>query len=219
MDYIKLLLMFISAIAWSVVYIKCIQLGFRQKTYCIPFWALALNFAWEIWHGLFDLHELGPQLQVIINAGWALFDTIILFTFFKYGKRYFPKSITAGWFYAWGISSLIIAFLVQYAFVKEFGTIMGGGYAAFLQNLLMSVLFIIMLYNRNGTEGQSLTIAISKCLGTLAATIMFGIIRSFDINGPNKFMLITGLLIFIIDVVYIILLGKFRQMELSPRSA
>ena len=219
MDYIKLLLMLISAIAWTVAYINCISIGFRQKTYCIPLWALTLNFAWEIWHGIFDLHELGLQLQVIINAIWALFDTIILVTFFRYGKRYFPKSLAPVWFYAWGISSLIIAFLVQYAFVKEFGTIMGGGYAAFLQNLLMSVLFIVMLYKRNGTEGQSLTIAISKCLGTLAPVILFGIIGSTDMNGPNKFMLIIGSIIFSIDMIYIVLLSKFRQMEQSFRPA
>ena len=83
MDYIKLLLMLVSAIAWTLVYINCIRIGFKQKTYCIPLWALSLNFTWEVWHGIFDLHELGPQLQVSINVLWALFDSIILYTFFR----------------------------------------------------------------------------------------------------------------------------------------
>jgi hypothetical protein len=207
--------MLISAIAWTLVYINCIRIGFKQKTYCIPLWALSLNFTWELWHGIFDLQELGPQLQVIINAIWASFDSIILYTYFRFGKRYFPENLKTGWFHTWGIISLIISFLVQYAFVKEFGTIMGGGYAAFLQNLLMSVLFIIMLQNRNGTEGQSFTIAFSKCLGTLAPTILFGIIGSTAMNGPNRFILIIGLITFVLDVVYIVMLRKFRRLELN----
>jgi hypothetical protein len=215
MDYIKLLLMLISAIAWTLVYINCISIGFKHKTYCIPLWALALNFTWEVWHGIFDLRELGPQLQVVINVIWALFDSIILYTFFRFGKRYFPENLKTGWFITWGVISLIVSFLVQYAFVKEFGTIMGGGYAAFLQNLLMSVLFILMLQNRSGTEGQSFTIAFGKCLGTLAPTILFGIIGSTAMNGPNRFILIIGLIIFVIDVVYIVMLRKFRRMELN----
>jgi hypothetical protein len=93
MDYVKLFLMLISAVSWTLVYISCIRIGFHQKTYCIPFWALALNFTWEIWHDIFDLRELGPQLQVIINAVWLIFDTIVLYTYFKYGKKYLPKSV------------------------------------------------------------------------------------------------------------------------------
>ena len=204
--------MFISAIAWSIVYISCMRIGFQQKTYCIPLWALSLNFAWEVCHGFFDLHELGPQLQVIINAIWALFDIVILYTFFKFGRRHFPKNLNSGWFYTWGIISLIISFLVQYAFILEFGTIMGGSYAAFLQNLLMSILFIIMLHNRHRSEGQSLTIAYSKCIGTLAPTILFGIIGSVAMNGPSIFILIMGLIIFVFDLVYIVLLSKVRKL-------
>jgi hypothetical protein len=218
MDYIKLLLMFISAVAWSIVYISCIRIGFQQKTYCIPLWALALNFTWEVWHGFYDLHELGPQLQVIINAIWALFDTVILYTFFKFGRRHFPKNLKSGWFYSWGIISLIISFLVQYAFILEFGTVMGGSYAAFMQNLLMSILFIIMLHNRHGSEGQSLTIAYSKCIGTLAPTILFGVIGSAALDGPNIFILIIGFIIFFFDLVYIVLLTRVRNLgELFPK--
>jgi len=205
--------MLISAIAWSIVYISSIRKGFKQKTYCIPLWALSLNFAWEVWHGFFDLYVLGPQLQVIINAVWALFDAVILYTFFKYGRRHFPKGLKSRWFYTWGIISLLISFLVQYAFVSEFGTIMGGSYAAFIQNLLMSILFIIMLHNRHGPEGQSLTIAYSKCIGTLAPTILFGIIGSTALNGPNIFILIASFIIFFIDLVYIVLLTRVFNTE------
>ena len=52
--------------------------------------------------------------------------------------------------------------ILQWVFTRQYGLILGGGYAAFLQNLLMSVLYIVMLVHRNSPEGQSLTIAVSK---------------------------------------------------------
>ena len=60
-----------------------------------------------------------------------------------------------------------------------------------------------------------MTIAYSKCFGTLAPTVLFGIIGSTAMNGPNRFMLIIGLIIFVFDVVYIVMLGKFRRLEIT----
>ncbi|WP_217447542.1 hypothetical protein [Maribellus comscasis] len=205
--------MLISGIAWTVVYIDCIRIGFKHKTYAIPLWALALNISWEIQHGIIGFHILGPSLQVVINGIWALFDIIILITFFKFGKKYFPKNIKNKWFYIWGILVLLVSFVVEFIFIVEFGRILGGGYSAFLQNLLMSVLFIRMLVQRNSAEGQSTTIAISKFVGTLAPTVLFGIVGSITMGGPNKLMLWTGILIAVIDVIYIMMLQKAKQKE------
>jgi hypothetical protein len=46
------------------------------------------------------------------------------------------------------ILGLFTAFWIEYAFVREFGTFAGGAYAAFLQHLQMSPLFIGMLVGR-----------------------------------------------------------------------
>ena len=49
----------------------------------------------------------------------------------------------------------------------------GGVYAAFGQNLMMSVLFITMLYRRRSLRGQSRGIALCKLLGTALASLAF----------------------------------------------
>jgi hypothetical protein len=41
------LLTLISGLAWTIVYIESIRVGFRDKAYAMPIAALALNFAWE----------------------------------------------------------------------------------------------------------------------------------------------------------------------------
>lgn len=210
---IKTFLLLLSGIAWTIVYIDCIRIGFKHKTYAMPFWALALNISWELLHTILDYRSRGIETQIVINGVWAAFDIAVLVTFFKYGKKYFPKNLKSGWFYIWGISGIVISFMLQHIFIKEYGLIMGGGYAAFLQNLLMSALFIAMLVQRNGSEGQSLTIAISKWIGTMAPTLLFGYIGSNSMGGPNALMLGIGVIIAVLDLTYIIMLVKVKMME------
>jgi hypothetical protein len=196
LETIKTILTLISGLCWTLVYIEGIRVGIRDRSYAIPFYALALNLAWELLHTYFGFRTK-IDLQTIINAVWFLFDVGILYTYFKHGRKYFPAHL-ASWFLPWSLLGLFTAFAIQYAFVREFGTFSGGAYAAFLQNLLMSVLFIGMLVRRGNTEGQNLTIAVSKWLGTLAPTIAFGVI-----GGPKPFILIVGMLCSVFDLIYI----------------
>jgi hypothetical protein len=89
--------------------------------------------------------------------------------------------------------------------------------AAFLQNLLMSGLFIAMFVSRRGARGQSLTMAIAKWIGTLAPTLDVGILQH------NPFILGIGLLCSIFDLAYIGLLLWARtnppQLKASQRGA
>jgi len=207
-DTIKIILTVISGLCWTIVYIEGIRLGVKHKTYAIPFFALALNLAWELLHAILGLTHK-PDLQTLINCIWFIFDLGILWTYLKFGRKYFPTQI-ATWFPIWIVLVLLTAFLVEYAFVRQFGAFLGGAYAAFLQNLLMSVLFINMLVGRGSREGQSLTIAVSKWIGTLAPTILFGVIGSRTLGGPNFLMLVAGGLCSLFDVIYIFMLVRRR---------
>ena len=84
----------------------------------------------------------------------------------------------------------------------------GAGYSAFLQNLLMSVLFIDMLVRRASREGQSLLIAVSKWLGTLAPTILFGVIGEAGFPQGSVFIVIIGSLCSVFDLIYIFMLAR-----------
>ena len=210
-ETLKTILALISGLCWTLVYIEGVRLGIRDGSYAIPFYALALNLAWELLHTYLGFRT-GVDLQTIINAVWFLFDVGILYTYFKYGKKYFPANL-AHWFVSWSILGLFTAFCVEYAFVRQFGASAGGAYAAFLQNLLMSVLFISMLVRRGSTEGQSLTIAVSKWLGTLAPTIAFGMI-----GKPEPLILVVGMLCSVFDLIYIWMILRYRTEPLVARN-
>jgi hypothetical protein len=210
LDTIKVILTVISGVCWTIVYIEGIRLGFKHKSYAIPFFALALNLAWELLHASLGLTST-PDLQTIINCIWFIFDLGILWTYLKFGRKYFPASLPSSWFPIWTVLVLIASGLVQYAFVREFTPFLGGAYAAFLQNLLMSVLFINILIGRGTREGQSLIIAVSKWIGTLAPTILFGVIGSRTLGGPNFLILVVGALCSVFDIIYIFMLAKMPR--------
>ncbi len=209
---IKIFLALFSGFFWSIVYIDAIRIGFKQKTFAIPFWALALNIAWELLCSIFGYLEVGFNEQIAVNIVWFIFDIFIVISYFKFGKEEGKfKSTTA--FYLWSFSGILASVLIQYLFILEFGVIHGFTYAAFLQNLLMSILFIDLLHKRQSSKGQSMLIAVSKCLGTIAPTILFGIVGIDRMGGPNSFTLGLGAIILIFDIIYIYLLSYQIKLE------
>ncbi|MDX6612045.1 MAG: hypothetical protein QOD75_1231 [Blastocatellia bacterium] len=230
-DAIRLTLTVISGICWTVVYLDGIRLGFKHRSYAIPFFALALNISWEL---LYTYHGFRTAfgVQTLVNLVWLLLDIGILVTYFKFGRRYFqwsypPKAATdsdtitsstdpSKWFIPWSVLVLLVAFCVEFAFTREFRVTVAAGYSAFLQNLLMSVLFIGMLVRRGSREGQSLTIAVSKWLGTLAPTILFGVVGDAGFPSGSFLILSVGLLCSVFDLIYIWLLTSyFRTTSVS----
>ncbi|WP_162262858.1 hypothetical protein [Paenibacillus sp. Soil787] len=157
----------------------------------MPIVALCANITWEF---LFSLVMPFHPLQQIVTLLWFLLDCIILFQFLYYSKNQSPiwpiKPIV--------LSLLVIALLLHYGIAAEFHD-PEGKYSAFGINLMMSILFITMLLKQD-LHGQSIVIAYSKMVGTLCASIW-----CYSLN-PNSILLnMLYILIFILDVVYILL--------------
>jgi hypothetical protein len=217
LETLKLVLTLISGICWTIVYIDGIRLGFKHRSYAIPFYALALNISWELLQACYGFQR-PLTVQTVINAIWFLFDVGIVITYFKFGRKYFPNrdAKDSSTFFRWSVLGLLTALLVEVAFIREFGVSVGAGYSAFLQNLLMSILFIDMLVKRGSREGQSLVIAVNKWLGTLAATMLFGFLGHGGLPRGSVLILMTGLLCSVFDLIYIHLLLLTRPFPTEP---
>lgn len=204
---VSMLLTLLSGISWMIVYEECIRLGFKEKTYAMPYWALGLNFAWEFIYTVSDVvfEAHGPVTgmtlaQVIVNAVWVGLDAVILYTYFRYGKKEWEIRTDKKGFAFWSVLGIACCFTLQIAFIVEFGFVMAAQYSAFLQNLLMSVLFIQLYAKRQSMEGQSLLLAAAKWIGTLAPTILMGILTF------NVIVFTCGVFCSIFDLIYIGLL-------------
>lgn len=197
----------LSGICWCVVYEECIRLALKDKTYAMPFWALALNITWEGIYTYYDLRA-GGSVQGIVNVLWFCLDVVILALYFKYGRKHHEADSDA-LFYLWTILGIAAMFFVQLAYVKEFGLEgrLSAQYSAFAQNLIMSIAFIHMLVKRGNTKGQSVLLAVAKWIGTLAPTITMGIMST------NYVVLACGLLCTVYDLIYIALLYRAKKSE------
>ena len=84
-----LFLTLVSGMAWTIVYIVSIRIGFTQKTYTIPLAALALNIAWE---SIYPINGLitDRSVQTYINLAWGMADVVIVYTFFRYAGANCP---------------------------------------------------------------------------------------------------------------------------------
>ena len=72
-----LALTLVSGVAWTVVYVVAIRIGFQQKTYAIPAAALALNIAWE---SIYATRGLSADLsvQTFVDLVWAVVDLLVI---------------------------------------------------------------------------------------------------------------------------------------------
>jgi hypothetical protein len=205
-----LFLTVLSGLAWTVVYVDAIRIGLRDRSYAIPAAALGLNFAWEAIYASRSV-ATGISVQGVFNIAWGLADVVIVYTFLKFGRSELPAWVTRWLFIGWALLLGVTSFAVQLLFVVEFGWELAGRYAAFLQNLLMSGLFIAMFAARGGMRGQSLLIGVAKWIETLAPTIMFGIFQ----NSP--FILGVGALCSVFDLTYIGLLWRSISTRVALR--
>ena len=89
-----------------------------------------------------------------------------------------------------------------------------GVYPAFGQNLMMSLLFIILLFKRNSLRGQSIYIAVFKMLGTGLTSIHYYLFE--PITQSSLILPALYVSIFIFDIVYIYLIVKFYKRNKIP---
>ena len=210
MQIISTMLVVISGICWSAVYVDSIRTGFRQKTFCMPLFALGLNIAWEGIYACMDLFVRQTiSAQAIANTVWFLLDIFIVVSFLKYGREETVGEAGKKWFIPWTILVLASCFVLQILFIAEFGDTAGEKYSAYIQNIIMSAAYLGMLHSRRSSRGQTMLIAVCKCIGTLTPTI-YGTLEG------NTFILVTGIICFIFDLIYIFALHSVIRKEKAP---
>ena len=175
----------------------------------MPLIALCANISWEFIFSFIFPHT-PPQL--FINYLWFGLDSIIVIQFLKYGKKEFLYLSSKRLY-----SIFLVLLGAEFSIILVSGITIGeykGVYSAFGQNLVMSILFIIMLFKRNSLRGQSIYIAIFKMLGTALTSLhyyMYEPITQSSLILPSLFVSI-----FIFDIVYIYLVFRFYKRDKIP---
>lgn len=199
----------LSGFFWTVTYLLIIRRSIQDKSVGIPIAAGCLNISWEfIFSFIFPSYK--PQLY--INYVWFFLDLIILIQYLRFGKLDFRQHASKATFYATFFSVLAVSFLNMLFIVYDFGTSNSAIYIAFHINLIMSMLFIYMLWSRDSVAGQSMYIAIAKMIGTACAS------PSVYLLQPSSILLaFLYVSIFVFDWVYSVLLYlKIKEQQIAP---
>jgi len=196
-------LMLTSGVLWTSAYLLIIRQGFRDRTYGMPMAALCANLSWEFIFAVIEPHPL-PQLAV--NYVWLLFDLVIAYQLVRFGPAEWKLHPRA--FVMLFVVSLVVAFFGVLLVTYEFDNL-SGSYSAFGQNLMMSVLFVEMLRQRNSLRGQSLPIALLKMFGTIFAAAGFYFCVPKTTNSPLLQYLFVATFVF--DLFYVVMVARYRS--------
>jgi hypothetical protein len=153
------------------------------------------------WEFLFGFIYKDKFKNRIIYISWLLLDFFIFYYFYKYGIITFLPNMPIIYSYISFFVILLFSSFFIIIITNELEAKKRGVYAGFIQNLLMSILFIHFLLSRNSLVGQSIYIAISKMVATLL--ISLGTYRLYPKFKILNFFYVS---ILFFDIIYIILI-------------
>ncbi|MCP4118876.1 MAG: hypothetical protein GY737_26470 [Desulfobacteraceae bacterium] len=202
------MIVLVCGFCWTMAYILAIYRGYKDKTYGFPAMAVLFNVAWELAYAVIYPHS-SPVGKVAFV--WLFLDLFLLVQVVCYWKSEHPLP---------GRSIPPLAVVLGGLFMAM-GVIIGGEKyhiwilaSAFGQNLLMSLLFVLMLFSRDDARGQSVYIGVLKMVGT-------GIVVTPLLLNPSpthtlfKKGVYAGILL--LDLVYVLgIYLKIRRQGMSP---
>ena len=198
-----------SGVLWTLAYLLIIRQGFVDRTYGMPLAALCANISWEFIFAFVFPHDL-PQR--VVNVVWFSFDLVILAQLLLYGPREFAALPRRLFYAAFGLA-LATAFGAVLTITIQLDDF-DGAYSAFGQNLMMSILFVAMLYSRGSLRGQSVPIAALKMGGTALASFAFYSFNPDYYGSVLLLFLYVAILLF--DGVYLAATAAFARRERGP---
>lgn len=203
----------IGCVFWIVAYVLIIIKAQKDKSYGLPLVAICLNFTWEVLAAVFI--ENPVWLWHIIEAIWMVVDVAILLQLLVYGKNQMMIGGLNRYFYPIVVVCLTLGFIGQYLF-KDFFEDPLLFIDAFIINLVMSGLFILLALKRPNGRGLSYGGAWFKWLGTAFTSIQCAVF--LPMTMPERegwaFMWFLYVSIFILDLIYIAILRD--QLKADP---
>lgn len=197
-----------GCLSWVVAYVLMIKVGFRDRAPGLPMVAIALNFSWEI---LASFAFPNPVwLWHTFDRVWMLVDVLIVYQLLRFGRPFIRIPQFREHFYPLVTVVFLTGLIGQWSFVADYPDRLGL-VVAFMINLIMSIAFVFMYYERKDhRRGLSLGGAWAKMLGTLGTSIeCHYVVRMVDpeLHGLH-FLTFLSVSIFLVDCGYIWLLSR-----------
>lgn len=190
-------------VSWIVLYILVIRRGFIDKSFGIPFVALALNMSWDI---VGATVALGPPQQSVADMFYYALQLVILYQVVAYGWKDFQEQMGKNEFVFWvGFTQVIAVPLMIISMIELRDPV--GVEMGFVDTFINAALFIAMFYRRADLAGQSIYIGLLKLIGT---GTMSAALTIYPWAGYEDSVILVPLYlgIFVLDLIYVVLVYR-----------
>ncbi|MBS4001696.1 MAG: hypothetical protein KGZ71_14560 [Desulfobulbaceae bacterium] len=205
----QMILFIIGCIFWLLTYIIYIK-NIKSKQFVeIPLIVVSLNIAWEfIWSFPFG-SSVGDYMGTSIQIGyslWFFFDCFIFWGILKYGYKQFQNQFFRDNSKIIAIITVIFGLIFFYTFKNagydtEIGTI-----SAYLDNIMISALYIFLFVNQDDKSLFSIQVAWYKMLGT--GLISVALVWHWN---ENYFLMFITTVVLLLDIYYLFIVHKSRK--------
>jgi hypothetical protein len=204
----ELLLFCFGCWLWFICYLAIIRDIRRYQFVGMPAFAGAGNIGWEfVWTFLFAT-DMGRIADGAYKA-WFFVDVYIFWKLVQYGdKQGWAPSIRRVY------KPMILAAAVLFGLLYYFFRASGhqdyniGAATAYMDNFLMSALFLFMLARLDDVRGLAPSVAWMKMIGTGTNTVFM-----FLHFPQDRFIHTMGVGLFVCDCIYIVWLRKKREAQ------
>jgi hypothetical protein len=207
-----------GCVCWVVAYILIVRRSHIDRANGLPMIAVALNFSWEILASFVFPNPV--TLWHVFDRAWLAVDVIIVYQTLRYGAVFQRIPEIRRYFHVIFFAVFALGFIGQYTFVADYPDRLGL-VVAFMINLVMSVMFVFMWFDRRpDRRGISVGGAWFKMLGTLGTSIeCHVVVRLIDPElGGLGFLTFLCATIFVVDCIYIYLVSRSATSSDASRS-
>jgi hypothetical protein len=201
-------------VVWAPAYIAIVIIAVRKRRLEIPVIAVTANVTWEFLWGFVFRQNMGPGLQWVYR-GACILDLLILFAVFRLGRTQSLAPIYARYFNLVVVALLASWIAFYWSLHSSHYDLPLGSMSAYLDNILMSGLYIWFVMTRADPRDLSFTVAWSKGLGTGMVSVFV-----FMEYPNNAFIKTLAVMVAILDFVYLgslaVRLRQYRVAAPSP---
>lgn len=200
----QLILFGIGALLWVVAYVVLVRNILKKKFVEMPAGVLCANFAWETLYAFVFTQNMGLVLDIGYKL-WFVLDVFIVIGFYKYGAKQVSKSVVP-YFKPLFTFALIAWTAGLYFFIKQGFDNPIGANSAYIINILISLLYILMFLRLEDKSVISENVTWSKALGTGAISVM-----CFSRWPDNHWLLVMCTVCALLDAFYIYLFYQHKR--------
>ena len=192
---------------WVVVYVIYIINTKRYKVVEMPVFAAAGNIGWEFAWSFPNITNMGLLLVWCYRA-WFFLDLFIFTGVLRYGDKQVSTPAIRRWFVPIFATAAVGWAVAVNFFVKAGLDTPIGANSAYIAQMGISILYLVLLLRQTSLVGWSWVVAWLKMIGTGMNTVFMCIHPEYAHNHFLHFIAVTATTI---DCVYIVVFWRMRK--------